>query len=270
MNSSYIKYCESLWQKWNNDSTLFNLEIKNAVSDSFYDILELDHCPEPYLVFNQNNDIKESLVFLTTNPGGGMQEQTKQCIESSVGVSLEEDYLTVSSKLSTYYKNNLPSNALNRIKKMNQLANLLGYKGFIQVELFPFHSKNLGFKYKNEIIKLYREENNLVFNYIQCLIEFLKNKDVIAIAASNSHGNINEMNNWLRWIFQDILNVKYPNSYILGYSDNGKPSKSFTIDGHNEFIKGMSLISGINNLPNLETLNDISKIVFELKGLVSQ
>ena len=110
---------------------------------------EMDHVPEPYLNYGFKN-LDDSCVFLTTNPGRGMEHQLRLGVAKLSGGSVPWEYLPLSLEMASYYEKSagLNSSARANVRRMIEIAKAIGRPGFLQVEMIPWHSGKLDNKDK--------------------------------------------------------------------------------------------------------------------------
>lgn len=201
--NAYNDYCEGLYRAWSDgkllegewgDPTLREKLEKRKVA--------FDYAPEPYLAFDgaDPTDVDTpQLVFLTTNPGGGMPFQNHETAGGRPSYTeLQKEFVEGPYRKET----SVIGSAQIRIERMREIAAGLqertGAKGFLQCEVVPFHSGTL--PNKRGLAKWLREEGegSALRSYLAVLAGFLQGKNVIAIDASNSPASP-DWEHWLRF-----------------------------------------------------------------------
>lgn len=179
----YKELCETMFQNWKDR----NLVIPKGFLP--------DHAPEPYLAFGYGSleDLDgPALIFLTTNPGDGRDEQKR---ENVVG----DTYAAFQSRLARTVYPNLSGSAGSRIRRMRDIAEgLFGSPNFIQCEVVPFHSASLPNKPKLNAELARENRQGLMSVYLARLSDFLKGHHVIALDATNNLGAPARL--WSGWI----------------------------------------------------------------------
>jgi uncharacterized protein (DUF4415 family) len=166
----FFEYCETVIRNWWEG----NLEPSS--------VLQMDHIPEPHLPFGST---ERPLVFVTLNPGGGFEAQTREAItrfDSPVARALP--YRDNARRLARYYRypNVINDNARHRIEAMISFAARLGFSGVLQLEAIPFHSSALA---GSELPKLTQRRD--VSEYQTKLRSFLREPPcAIAISAAKA------------------------------------------------------------------------------------
>jgi len=245
-----------MWGLWNKKEN-----IQEPIIEEFF---ESRYCAEPYLRFTKENDENSDLIyFLTTNPGAGFDKQERKTIlENESMIKIEEDYYSNAKNLADYYVKELIMGSQSRIKHMKYLAKKCGYNNFIQVESIPYHSGSLPGKQK--LVKLIRNGNNSISEYIEVTKGFLKDKNVIAIQAGNSR-NIKKMNDWSK-LQCEIIGLDIDKSECIStIKNNTKDTGCLYIEKQNNFIKALSLRAGGNDLPGEDGCDIIAKKYKEIK-----
>lgn len=194
----YVEACEGIYDEW--------LRGEPLVPDEFRSDFDMAFAPEPYLTFDGGKltSTEPSLVFLTTNPGGGEPFQmTEPC-----GIAREGRYVEFQARLvDCYYTapGSIGAAASTRINRMRGIRDALGKAdsviapGFIQCEAIPFHSGKLPKPRKQRLsMELTRGEQTLrLRQYTDALRGFLSVNHVIALDASNEPGD--PWNDWTRF-----------------------------------------------------------------------
>jgi hypothetical protein len=126
--SSYLAICEQIYHDW----------IRGDV-DPGLEGFDVGHLPEPYLEFGQEGD---PCIFLTTNPGAGMDVQLPAGLSQLIGGPLPEHYQTAARHMAQFYEHSgqLKGAPLANIRAMRGIAAALGYQRVLQVEMVPWHS----------------------------------------------------------------------------------------------------------------------------------
>ena len=247
-----IKYCEKLHKEWISDQLI--------VSEKTNKEFQMDYMPEPYLDFSKKDN---PLYILTTNPGAGMLEQYRKniIIEDSI-ITKNDSYQDTSKTFANFYVNNLTGAAKRRIDGFKSLANNSGFDGFIQIESYPFHSRNL--PNKTKFLKEFKEDNIFV-EYSQLLKNTQKDKNVIVLSAVGTKSEISNQsissNEWLQWQANLMgLNTSNLKKKELLLKD-GKVTSMFLYEKDNNLTKGFILMMGGNHLPNEDVLNLIVEVL---------
>lgn len=161
--SNYIAACEDLYQAWREGG---------AARDPFLAThFTLEHCPEPYLSFGPQD---RPLVFLSTNPGGGLPQQLRP--EQSAQSLLRgcDSYGGAAARLGQFYR--APETRLGSAKRniaaMCSIAQALGYSGVQQVEAIPWHSPSL--PNKREVVQSLRARAPSHVRYDRALRAYLR------------------------------------------------------------------------------------------------
>jgi uncharacterized protein (DUF4415 family) len=147
VESAVVSDIPRAWRDWRLDFDHPFFERCETVIRNWWDgnlapssVLQMDHIPEPYLLFGST---ERPLVFLTLNPGGGFEAQTRDAITRlDSPVVRELPYRDNARRLARYYRypNVINDNARRRIEAMLSFAARLGFSGVLQLEAIPFHS----------------------------------------------------------------------------------------------------------------------------------
>lgn len=239
-NNSYLEYCEGIWNGWLNE--------KGSEEDELREYFDLQYCPEPYLRFIKNNESTKQIYFLTTNPGQGFDQQERTIVLNGKSIIKSNmTYENTSKNLADYYKENLIKGSKYRIDHMEYLSQKCGYDNFIQIESIPYHSKNI--IKKDDLLKLIKNGDSSINNYIDKVKEYLSDKNVIAIQAGNSE-DIKKLTDWNKLqsslIGMDIEKSKYVS---LKVNDKNKDTIGMYIEKQNGSIKILCIRAGQNDLP---------------------
>lgn len=254
----YFDFCEGLWQDWLDD----RLELPPEASELF----QLDYCPEPYLLFGDARP--DSIHFLTTNPGGGMEFQhIDQVRRERSPVSSRATFQSNARVLADYYSRKLSGPARTRIGAMHDLAKDLGSAGFVQCECLPFHSHSLP-KNRSAIESVSRTE--CLTSYCSSLQAHLRSKCVMAISAVGSAGDITAdaigRSPWLQFKsemmgFSPSAAKAFP---IVNHRSSDRMTGALLLSTDQGVWKAIFLMMGSNQLPASEGLARIARV---LKGV---
>jgi hypothetical protein len=166
----FFEHCETIIRDW----------WKGDLAPS--PVFQMDHIPEPYLLFGST---ERPLVFVTLNPGGGFEAQTREAIARfDSPVARELPYRENARRLARYYRypNVINDNARHRIEAMLSFAGRLGFSGVLQLEAIPFHSSALA---GPELSKLTQRRD--VAEYQTKLRSFLREPPcAVAISAAKA------------------------------------------------------------------------------------
>ena len=261
----YAELCETMYQDWVKD--------RSEVPEGFR--LQKEFAPEPYLNFGGetlDGGSEPKLVFLTTNPGGGMRFQRKDEPET---LATDEPYASVQAKLAAAYaKAHVPGlartisvPATTRIKRMHEIAEELRRKGlvestgFVQCEMIPFHSETLPNKQKLAKLLAAAPEDGVLGGYREALRAFLKANHVVALDAKRL---TNEAEIWTDWVGMkaDLFGFD-PSKAGEPYekkSENENPSVRFYGYVENGLIRAYNLTDAGNNFGK-EVEKMVGKIV---------
>ena len=257
-NQDYKRRSEDLFQRWLNGE---------GVPAGFGFEKDAGHIPEPYLSFKGATLDGEGrkLVFVTTNPGGGMACQTQEAITRDIA---RPSYDQAQERLASMYSNPefqrakdqdgkrlFSLAAATRIEKMSQIAKalhdagLIEGPGFIQCEILPFHSKKL--PNKPSLAKRLRSPEKRLGDYLEALRAFLRNNHVIALDATKRFESSVFHEGWIGFKAElmdfDPTKTNEPFSLrsnrgrvsarFYGYKDEGRARGYCLMDGGNHFPK---------------------------------
>jgi len=230
-----------MWKLW-----IKKQDIQDPIIEKSF---EPKYCSEPYLRFTKEEDeTSDSIYFLTTNPGAGFDlQERKNILENKSMIKSDESYYSNAKNLADYYIKELISGSKARIKHMEYLAKICGYDNFIQVETIPYHSENL--PEKSKLVRLVRNGNNKISEYIEITKEYLMDKNVISIQAGNCR-DIKKMSDWSK-LQCEIIGLDIDKSECISTIKNEKKKDTgcLYIERKNNFIKALSLRAGANDLP---------------------
>lgn len=235
--NEYFNYCEYLFNDF------LNGKMQNGNLN-----FEMDACPEPYLNFGVDLNSNNQLIFLTTNPGKSDEYQLFKNINSKISfIDKKLSYKDNSINFAKYYEKNLVGTAKHRITHMFQFAESLGYKGFLQIETIPFHSKNLNKTNINSIIM----NNKTLSEYNYLLGKFIKDKNVIIISGAD-RTNIYNIPKWIKYQCNLIgLDISSSDIVELVKKENNPTAIAYVLNNSNK-IKTAVLKMGSNDLPKKE------------------
>lgn len=238
----FKRLVESLYARWCRQEVYLTPYYEN--------LLDVNAIPEPYHYFGQQDkDHPNPLYFLTSNPGQVLPVQTR-----AYGFYKPyNSYQEVSGALAEAYPEILKFpggyNALNRIKKMLRLAELLGYSGICETTLLPFHSMSLPNKEKvfKEI-----ESDKEIREYVSSLQGFLKEKSVICVGGGPVGGlKENTIKSTVYKKFGQQMSFDFKNYQMIPVLEkNGKVTVAAYVDQRKGCIKVFFLSIGHSNLPS--------------------
>ena len=101
MINKYFDYCEKIWDGW--------IKKENVQEEMFRKYFSIRYCPEPYLRFINNESENTNLIhFVTTNPGGGFEQQDIEYILKNKSIiKNDQTYYNNAKNLADYYKEKL-------------------------------------------------------------------------------------------------------------------------------------------------------------------
>jgi len=244
----FFELCERLHAEWR--------ERGIRLSSEWDAVFQIDHLPEPYLLFG---DPSNPLVFLTTNPGAGQDYQHRDAIlsiNSGVGVRPDAPYREFAVVLARFYgdRKNLSPAASARIAAMRALATRAGFSGVLQVESIPFHSRVLPGKAK---LSARVRRDPLLVEYAAALRDFLVDRTIVAVSAAGSRRSLGvetiRDSAWLSWQAEVMsLDLCRAENQPLVVSCNGKVSCALVADRLADSTKALVLMMGSNSLPAVE------------------
>jgi len=250
----FVSISESLWKGW--------LGKTLDLSPLFYDKFLMEYLPEPYLVFG-NSDAP--LYVLTTNPGGGMDEQHRKAVNgSSPLASTNLSYRKNAAKLASFYRAKLVGTAQRRIKGFLGLAKATGHSGVWQFETCPFHSKVLPMGTKKKLIAL-SATDEWYARYIAELGKVLEGANVLTLSAVGTRNDISVnsilANPWLNWQAK-LMGFNTEDCVVLELSKNDKRATSaFVYSQGPNGTKGFLLMMGGNHLPSQENMEAVVEVI---------
>ncbi|MFB9864303.1 hypothetical protein [Rufibacter immobilis] len=233
--NEFKTYCQQLFESWLSGNIGFNA---NQL-DNFQD----DYCPEPYLILSGNFEEGNTIFFLTNNPGGGLEFQKKQNIlnEQSI-INYDHSYEENAKVLAIYYAEMLTGTPRARIEKMIEMGRALGYNNIVQIESFPFHSKNFNTTDKAFVIQQSQLLGNPIHEYISRLKNLIMGKTAIALSVTSD----NWMNFQAKLIGLDLQNCT---TIVTNTSSRGNNSGWFYYNSDKQVFKGLTAIAGSYTLP---------------------
>lgn len=233
-----------MWQDWLKDRTVLGPELAKK--------FQLDHAPEPYLCFGEG---KSPLYLLLTNPGAGMDHQSRKDLKQGRGcINSRMSYAKASVALGEFYSRKAKfrsAAARTRNEAAADLQRLLGKDCIIQFESIPFHSKSLPAKRKlPELI----DSSPLLKRYTQLLSATLRDKSVIAISAVGSSQSISASSvassHWLSWQATALLGIDPSKLKCQPLAKKqGKVSSALVFQKLDEHVRGFILTMGTNSFP---------------------
>lgn len=253
MNKKYKKHCNEMNKKWMNE----HLDVTDKTKNDF----QMDYLPEPYLNFNAGEN---PLYVLTTNPGNGMDDQSRDVIlkdKSKIGICKDDKYEEIAEKLAKFYLEDLEGAAKRRIDGFLEISKNANFNGVIQLESYPFHSKT--FPKKDNFLGDSKEDE-LFKEYTNLLKETLVDKTVIVLSAVGTQKSLSKKSidtDWLIWQ-ADIMGLDLKNlkEKVLVEKEK-KVTSIFIYQKTNNITKGFILMMGGNNLPNHDALVKIVNLI---------
>ncbi|MCR9117705.1 MAG: hypothetical protein NXI22_12240 [bacterium] len=251
LHAGYANYCELVWREW--------LEGELATSDSTALRFQVDHLPEPYLLFGSGEN---PLYVLTTNPGNGIEHQHRaNILTGSSIVEHSKKYCDAAKVLATYYTTQLTGPAKNRIDGFMHLATRAGYDGFIQLESCPLHSGSLPSKRK---LPQFFQEEPFLKKYVSALKDALRNMSVVGLSAVASTTPITRdtvlASPWLKWQ-ADLIGLVQDEADMLPLTTrNSTPTSALIYSRTKQGVKGLLLMMGGNHLPSAKHRNRVADV----------
>lgn len=236
----YIEFCENLFSNWKDN--------KIDLQDNYG--FDLNALPEPYLTFGE---VESQVCFLTTNPGGVMDFQKRTNNFSTTG----ESYADLSKRLGKHYEEVLNGAAKTRIENMYEIAKTIDSKskGFIQVEISPFHSRNFPDKEKfsKDILK---KDQSFHAQYVDALSSFLSNKNCICIQSG--YPNLDRLDkNWITLISK-IVNIRKTDWDLIEFKvKNGRATTGAFIHKNEDSFKVILFNSASNSCPKINSMTEL-------------
>ena len=145
---------------------------------------------------------------------------------------------------------------------MIELSRLAGYEGVIQIELCPFHSRNL--PEKNALLKHYNTNSQLK-HYEKLLKEILSENSVITLAAVGTSAPISiasiTTRHWLNWQ-ANLIGFNSELGKVLPITRKDKKvTSAFVYSESASSVNGFILMMGGNHFSKLEYLTSVSEIL---------
>jgi hypothetical protein len=247
--AEYAAFCEQVFSDW----VAGNLHIAAPIQNTFL----MEYCPEPYLVFREG---QRTLTFLTKNPGGGMDHQTRpNVLAGNPGViDPKLSYFKNAQRLAHWYVENLPNlapQAGRRIGQMMHLAGYCKYDGVVQFESFPFHSEMLNLA--PLLLRILRSDT-LHLQYFALTANALQSQDVIAISGSGPNPKTNL---YIRFV-AELMDLDLASASQEVIVENNKcPTGWLLYSRRDGYFRGIYAVRGNNNLPAQEGLQRIARIL---------
>jgi hypothetical protein len=248
-DEGYVEFCEEIWCDW--------LDDKLSVSDFVRGVFDLNAAPEPYISLGSGS---KRLVALTTNPGKTISHQTRAAVETGNGLLRKQfKYAEAAPKLGEYYETHLSGHARQRIAKLQKLASWTGYKGVLQVEACPFHSKSL--PQKNTLLRQIAKDD-LLRRYTKLLRAFLLDRPVVCVQAATTQASLRwETPNsceWLTWL-ADIAGIDLDSTEFVPLVKKDSKTTAAAWVSKETVGKALVLMMGSNNLPADKGLRELSR-----------
>jgi len=231
--------------------SIFQLEF--APAPYFY-LAAIDRAlAEPHLLPHVD---PKPLVILTTNPGGGLENQRRDFAKPTTYAEM-----AVSAPHDWQY---LPPAARNRCRKMVHLATLCNANGIVlNVEALPFHSPYLPSK---TAILQHSASDPLIQRYTTTLQQFLADKTVLAIAAVSSTTDLKSkdfrLSRWLEWKCE-LMGLRPTHATVIPIvqKQNEKVTAALWVDKQANRTAGLYLNMGTNGLPKSQGLDRIATVL---------
>lgn len=227
----YKEVCEKLYSKWTEDENAFS-DIKG---------FDTEFLIEPYCRLQNGNN---PLYVLNNNPGKGLEIQSRS---GELGSIKNTTYSELSKQcVEKIVSKLLKGKALERVSKMTEFAEKLGFEGLEETESFFLHSERFN---KHSFLK--KNENQTIKEYTQALTEYLKDKPVLSINAVSTKESISknsiQKSEWLEHIAKIIsFDFDKAKEIKLTKKDEKITSAAYIYDK-----KIMIFMMGSNNLPKI-------------------
>jgi hypothetical protein len=241
MTEDFLVFCQKLWRRWLADT----LEVPCFVRSTF----DLDAAPEPYIYFGAG---AKPLVALTTNPGRPMPFQRRAKVQAGTGpLSATNHYATAARKLGPFYEEKLANRpAGRRIAALRTLSYLVGYKGVLQVEACPFHSRSLP---RKGTLRQTIREGGLLGRYAEALKAFLRRRPVVILSAVSSRVSLGPraaaLSEWHEWNAEIAGLVLKRAKFVRLVAKGSKTTCAALVSFEEGIPKALVLMMGGNNLP---------------------
>lgn len=250
-DAEYFQFCETLFENWRREK----IQLRAYLEDKF----DLDAIPEPYL-YHRKAAVQDTLYFLTTNPGQTLPIQVRGHEFHAACNSYQE----LDQKLVSYYHKSLGgttngANVSTRINKMLALTEMLGLAGNCQVELIPFHSKELPNKQK---VFAVAETDTFISNYLGCIQGLLRDKNVVCVIAGDSNAGLNRksLDGPVVAYYASSMGFQKEQFKMLPLVRKGdKTTSAAYINRQERCYKVFIMSCGHNNLPAQESLELFAK-----------
>lgn len=241
--SEFLSVSEELWMGWLKKE----LDVPPFISKTY----DLDAVPEPYISFGEQ---ASPLVILLTNPGGTMDHQKRAAVEAGRGpIRSRASYADAAKDLGAFYADprNLGGQAHSRIQHMLKLAELVGHKGVLQVELCPFHKASLSTSQKGAWLEATRQRG-LLGRYAQSLRAFLAKRPVVIVSAAATGDSLKKemtLRPWVNWASGAAgLNLEAARFVCLVQKES-KTTVAAIVSRARGVPKALVLAMGMNALP---------------------
>lgn len=225
----FKEYCEKeIFVPWKK-----NVDFYADMAEDF----QTECIPEPYCEVAEG---KKKLFVLNYNPGKAMDPHHRDYIKAHFA---GKTYEYISKNLLDIIQNNLNATAKNRLDKMKQTCDALGFDGLESVETFFLHSSKMD---KDKFLKKYKEK---FVEYTNCLKAYLKDKTVLAVCAVSSRESISRKtimaSDWLKYQ-AEILGVNFATAELFAVrKKEGKTTCAFLVQNKKIFV----FMMGNNGLP---------------------
>ena len=249
----YVQHCEGLYRR----AIKGGIELEPRLRRLF----QLDHISEPFVFFD---DQESPLVFLTTNPGAGMEHQEIARLQSGESpVSGAKSYRELAGKMSKFYEERLTGAAARRVHGVRRLARAAGYSGVFQIESVPFHSRVLPGKAR---LPAAFGSDRLLCRYMESVSRALIGKPVLILSAASSRKSLSpqtlQESPWLLWqAAMAGMNVGGSIEFHALVTKSEKITGGAIVDRSGAAPRVFVLMMGGNNLPGEAGLGKLVELL---------
>jgi hypothetical protein len=231
--TAYQAACQAIYESW----------LREDQDPVLAEHFDTEYLPEPYLDFGDvDGDI---CLFLTTNPGGGMNTQLHDGISQLASGTLPQKYAPLSKIMADFYETSgeLKGAPLANIRAMRGIADALGFSRVLQVEMIPWHSATL--PKKSKVLQDLKDHPN--FQAYAATLRALI--DSATVVLSWSGGTPDKRGGDGVEFKSAALRLNLDAANMFEITRTTKPSQALFWSKQNEKIRGLFVNRAAANLP---------------------
>ena len=240
--TAYSGVCDTIYLQWKSGSS----------DDPRLSAFDTQYLPEPYLDFGHGDEV---CIFLTTNPGGGMDAQLPDGVSRLAGGHIPQSYNPLAKLLGEFYENSgaLKGAPLANIKAMRSIAMAMGFSRVLHVEMIPWHSPKLPSKRK---VLSELGQHELYAEYAVALRHLL---DSASVVLSWSGGDPEKRGGDGVEFKGGALGLDLRTANLLEITRTSRPSQALLWSRQDEKLRGLFVNRAAANLPKRKGTDGVDR-----------